>query len=343
MSALNAFSAATIVVFASLGLIALALGLLARTYTTAALVTGLAGLVSLTAASTWIAQAGPVIDTGPIDDLRRQFGDKDKEISGLRDQIKQLPVVSIITAPTTTPVPPPPPPVDDGKSARLTKDLAQAIVDRDQARKDRDATEIRAARLEAELAELKVKLGSALRDKLGRLYTSTELAQPELVVGRKGSWYVLQLRPGGQPLTFGARKHELPGNVAVLLKDSARQLQDDILTPLLKVSKGRQLYVRGWADSPQVGAGSEVLTGRDLTSLPLMPNGIYDGTPQSKRIEGRLTNEHLPDLRANWLRSQIQSVLKAPGASQDPEITLLSNPPGLGHERTVDLILFVEW
>jgi hypothetical protein len=342
MSALNAFSAATIVVFASLGLIALALGLLARTYTTAALVTGLAGLLSLTAASTWIAQAGPVIDPGPNADLKRRIDDKDKEISGLRDQIKQLPVVSTITAPVTTPVPPPPP-VDDGKSARLAKDLAQALFDRDLARKDRDATEIRAARLEAELAELKVKLGSALRDKLGRLYTSTELAQPELVVGRKGSWYVLQLRPGGQPLTFGARKHELPGNVSVLLKDSARQLQDDILTPLLKVAKSQRLYVRGWADSPQVGAGSEALTGRDLTSLPLLPNGTYDATPQSKRIEGRLTNEHLPDLRANWLRSQIQTVLKAPGASQDPEITLLSNPPGPGHERTVDLILFVEW
>jgi hypothetical protein len=340
MLAFNASSAASVVVFASLGLIALALGLLARTYTTAALFTGLAGLLALTAASTWIAQAGPVSDTGPIDALRRQIAVKDRELAILRGQAKQ---VSTITAPVAPPAPTPLPSVDDEKSGRLAMELAQAIVDRDQARKDRDATEIRAARLEAELAELKVKLGSALRDKLGRLYTSTELAQPELVVGRKGTWYVLQLRPGGQPLTFGARKHELPGNVAVLLKDSARQLQDDILTPLLKVSKGRQLYVRGWADSPQVGAGSEVLTGRDLTSLPLMPNGIYDGTPQSKRIEGRLTNEHLPDLRANWLRSQIQTVLKAPGASQDPEITLLSNPPGPGHERTVDLILFVEW
>jgi hypothetical protein len=49
---MTAFNAATIVVFASLGLVALALGLLVRRYSGSALATGLAGLLALTTALT---------------------------------------------------------------------------------------------------------------------------------------------------------------------------------------------------------------------------------------------------------------------------------------------------
>ena len=50
MGSMSGFNAAIIVVFASIGLIALALGLLARAYSTGALVTGMAALLALTTA-----------------------------------------------------------------------------------------------------------------------------------------------------------------------------------------------------------------------------------------------------------------------------------------------------
>ena len=51
-------------------------------------------------------------------------------------------------------------------------------------------------------------------------------------------------------------------------------------------------------------------------------------------------NEDLPNLRADWVRQQIRPAMTALHRS---DIAILENPPTGDSERTVDLILNVDW
>jgi uncharacterized protein YPO0396 len=87
---MTASSIATVVVFASVGLIALALALIARRYSASAFATGLVGLLALTTASTWITYAGEEIDVQVIDSLKAEIAARNKELQSSREQIQEL-------------------------------------------------------------------------------------------------------------------------------------------------------------------------------------------------------------------------------------------------------------
>ena len=77
----------------------------------------------------------------------------------------------------------------------------------------------------------------------------------------------------------------------------------------------------------------------ELLILPRLSDGSYVSLPRRLRPAVPVRNEDLPNLRADWLRQNIEPVL--PYGSSD--IHILENPPGADQERTVNLILYVEW
>ena len=98
---MTAFNISTVALFPGIALVSLALVLLARCYSLPALAVGLAGLLTLTTASTWIASAGPVVDTRQIDDLKNQIAQLQKKLNEA-DQRKS----SIVEPETDRGVPP---------------------------------------------------------------------------------------------------------------------------------------------------------------------------------------------------------------------------------------------
>src|SRR5262245_45111361 len=83
---MTASTIAAVVVFAGLGLVALALGLLVRRNSGLALAIGLVGLLALTTASTWIIHARPDTDVGVIDNLKVEIAALNKELQRSRAQ-----------------------------------------------------------------------------------------------------------------------------------------------------------------------------------------------------------------------------------------------------------------
>ena len=83
---MTASTIAAVVVFAGLGLVALALGLLVRRYSGHALASGLVGLLALTTASTWIIYSRRDTDVRVINKLKVEIAALNKELQGLREQ-----------------------------------------------------------------------------------------------------------------------------------------------------------------------------------------------------------------------------------------------------------------
>jgi len=105
------------------------------------------------------------------------------------------------------------------------------------------------------------------------------------------------------------------------------------------VAKSTRLFLRGSADYRRLLGVPKELEVRELKILPRLLDGTYEAVPRRLSQPARVRNKDLPNLRADWLRQQIRSVLPTVG-SADIEI-LDSRQPG--NERTVDLILYVEW
>jgi hypothetical protein len=337
---MTASSIATVVVFASIGILSLALALIARRYSVTALTIGLAGLFALTTAATWNTRAGSG-DVQVIGNLKAEIALAKKELQTWRERNEEL----------------------------AKRDEARR-VDSDQIRTDLATTQQEVRRLtadleakRAEITELKKKLSEAqralpstpvpertpvnagtLRRKLDnhldkKFYASQPLGQTELVAGRRGNWYVMRLQRGGKPFVFGDRQFRMPEAMQEI-KESLLVLQEELLEPVKRVANRSDLFLRGGADSRRVAGATEVPDARELLVLPRSRDGNYEKTPRRLLPTEPVRNEDLPNLRADWLREQIRSVLPTVGSA---DIEILENPPSPGHERTVDLILYVEW
>jgi hypothetical protein len=318
---------AAVVIFASIGLVALALGLLARRYSGRALAIGLIGLLALTTASTWMTYAGPNTSA------------QNKELLSSREQIKGL----------------------EGRieSGRAELDKAQQEVAKAKAEAEQLRAELQDQR--AEVGELRKKLSEAqlpppsppqpvptpinseLRRKLASridtpFYTSQPLEQRTLVAGLTGSWYVIRPKLGGKSLVFADGQFRLPEAVQELT-ESALQLHNDLLAPIRQVAKSTRLFLRGAADYRRLLGAPKALDARELQILKRLPDETYGAVPRRLPQSAHVRNEDLPNLRADWLSQHIRSALPLGSA----DITILENPPATGHERTVDLILYVEW
>jgi hypothetical protein len=113
-------------------------------------------------------------------------------------------------------------------------------------------------------------------------------------------------------------------------------LRDDVLVPLSQAGKYWRLFVRGAADVRPVGGPAA----RELSYLPRLPDGTHNPEPKVKQVTVPIQNADLPNLRADWLREIIRPAL---GALVSGDIDILENPPQQEHERTAELVLFVEW
>lgn len=340
---MSAFNMAALVIFSGLGLTALAIGLLSRSYSTAALVTGLGGLFAIASATTWITVAGPI-----------------PELSGKRDT---MPAAAPLAIAQTGPSSP-----QDDDLKRLRGELALMQAKAAGADKTAAAATANVAGLKADIGEL-TNERDALRRKVEELQKTLGVMIPQppssappdaaeirrrlasgdgqhyvvrseraLIGGNKGTWYVIQLLQGGKTWNFADRQFALPD--AAEIRASATRLRDDVLLPLAAQAKREwRLYVRGSADARRV-AGP---VGRELEYLPLEADGTYSLKPRGNKVIIPVQNEELPVLRADWLRGIVRPVLGQAvlGQAGTREIPILENPPQAGHGRTAELILFV--
>lgn len=316
------FDTATVLLFPGLGLVALAIALLSRRYSASALTVGLIGLFALTTASTWISSAGPMTETArpsELDnaELREAKARVERLVGELRDERTRT------TAAT-------------GRATELDEKVREAQHGKAEAQRT-------VALLEAKLRDVQPTPPSPgppdlqiVRGKLAdgdRPFYATQEVR-ELIPGRRGTWYVVRLLQGGKDWNFADRVFVL--SYLTEIKASVVHLRDDVLVPLSNAGKYWRLFVRGAADARRV-AGP---VGRELSYLPRLSNGTHEPKPRGKQVIVPVQNEDLPTLRADWLREIVRPVL---GAVVSGDIDILENPPQQEHERTAELVLFVEW
>ncbi len=371
---MSAFDTATFLLFPGIGLICLALALLVRRYSASALAVGLTGLLTLTAASTWIAAARPMVNetqrnslTAPddalkyamerlkVDNAHKLKAEQQGRVYAERRAMSAESQAEALTA----------------KYADLERALRKMEKAETEAKRN-SSFQIR--RLSNSVAEIK-KLNEAIRkanegkrEALSRVAAlekqlqSSRVAPPApsmpdaaairrkletpnshyfvlkkdqaLIAGRKGEWYVVRLLRAGGEWQFADRQFALPD--ASELKANAKRFRTDILAPLSRTGKRWTLFVRGSADGRRVAGPVR----RVLPYLPLLPNGTYSPKATSKRLAIPVQNEHLPMLRADWLRKIVQSALSPMKAT---DIAILENPPQPGNSRMAELVMVVEW
>jgi hypothetical protein len=348
MTAFGTPTVAGVVIFASLGLVALSLALLARRYSASAFAIGLVGLLVLTTVSTWNTYARPETD---VQDRREE-----REIQRPHERIQELEKrgeareaendqlrTSLAAAQSR---------LDevDRLIAKQNRDLEAAHSERDDAKRERDVAiaELENKRQQSLLPLRQPEVPAIDRERVRRIlenrldtpfYTSQPLPQRALVAGLTGSWYVVRLKLGDKPLTFADGQFRMTEAVQGV-KESAQELQDGMLALVRQASKNTRLFLRGGADPRALVRLAEPPDPREFLILPRQQDGNYARDPQRLLPATPVRNEDLPNLRADWLRQNIRSVLLTQGSA---EIEILENPPAPGQERTADLILYVEW
>lgn len=362
MWVMSAFNWATFIFYPALGLVALALGLLARSYSNSAFAAGLAGLMALTTASTWMTVAGPVTDTVQIDRLAVENAELKGTLKKLHADIDDARRKASEPSAGKAEEAPPQPPSDEvqrlARELRASQDkIAEAQRASDEAQRKvvelggnlRQAEEANveaenAARLlKEELSKVRPAPPSStppdpegIRRKVAagdrRHYTSQ--VERDLIPGRRGSWYVVRLLKDGVTWEFADRQFVLAD--AAEIKKSAARLVEDVLRPLSELKTPWRLYVRGSADARRVTGP----TGRELSYLPRTASGTHSPDARGKLVIVPVQNEDLPTLRADWLREIVRPVVAAAGSD---EIAILENPPEQAHGKTAELVLHVEW
>jgi hypothetical protein len=362
---MTALTTAGIAVFSSLGLVALALALLARRYSVAAVIIGWIGLFALTAVLAWITYAGPQVVLQGIGNLTSEIsvGNKELQHSGAQFQEleKRVEAIQVENHQIRTDLAAVLRTLGEaqGESAKAKAEAERLIAALESQEVKRTNAERNAAAAITNAAELEKKLlesiahfpaspkqqdtGIVRRILAYRLetpfYTSQPLEQHALVAGLIGSWYVLRLKLQGKPFIFTDGQFGMPDEVAAEVKESALQLQSGVLAAVEQAAKTTRLFLRGGADSRRLLGAREAPDARELFILPRLPDGNYRPDPQHVLTAVPINNEDLPNLRADWLRKRIQPVL-----SLGPtDLMILENPPAAGQERTVDLILYVDW
>jgi hypothetical protein len=321
---MSAFNTASLLLFPGLGLVALGIGLLSRRYSASALAVGLAGLLILATASTWINSAGGMTGTThpskPMSDnaeLKKTNAEVERLVGELSDERRKATAANASATELEEKVRA----AQDGKAEAERK---VAFLEA----KLRDVQPIPPLPRPADLQIVRRKLADG-----DRPFYSTE-EERELIAGRTGTWYVVRLLQGGKDWNFADRQFVLSDSTEI--KASIVHLRDDVLVPLSQAGKYWRLFVRGAADPRRV-AGP---VGRDLAYLPRLPDGTHASEPRSDRVIVLAKNDDLPTLRADWLRDIVRSVF---GDVVSGDIDILENPPQQEHGRTAELVLFVEW
>ena len=319
---MSAFNTATVLLFPGLGLVALAIGLLSRRYSASAFAVGLIGLLTLT-------------DGVNVDQFRRADDGYHAAASLSEPELKETKAeVERLVGELRD---------ERGRATAATARATELEEKVREAQHGKAEAERKVAFLEAKLRDVQPTPPSPrppdlqiVRRKLAdgdRPFYATQ-EERELIPGRRGTWYVVRLLQGGRDWNFADRQFVLSDSTEI--KASMVHLRDDVLVPLSQAGKYWRLFVRGAADARRV-AGP---VGRELSYLPRLPDGTHASEPRGKQVTVPVQNEDLPTLRADWLREIVRPAL---GAVVSGDIDILENPPQQEHERTAELVLFVEW
>jgi hypothetical protein len=366
------FSVATMVAFAGLSLVAVALALLARAYSAAALGIGLVGLLALTAASTWSAQLEPAPPT-PIKsiDCSNPQAPTVNGASVFAPCIvppskpiicPELGTTGGATGPALqgnncpNPVATPIVSVDCSNpraasingatiSVGCTVPVPEPIVKIDCSSPQKPT--INGKLLSTAQCIVPVRDGDlsieALQRRLDNHFGSFRMDQVELVRGLEGRWYLIQLKAlSGRPLAFDDRRFRLPEAAVNAITSSARNFRLEVLDNLPRFAEDHRLFLRGRADDrpvkrPPVDKPDAMSFSVRRGNTNALDRDRTYGAATEETPGPSITNGQLPNLRANEVRKVIAGEIGA------TPIEILDNAPALGDPLTVELILYVRW
>lgn len=346
---MSALSIATFAMFSGLGLVALALVLMARRYTLPALVIGLSGLLPLTASAAWVVRAWPAnnvqTESDMVEALRREIADlkaqtarKDADLEAERQKGAEAESERQALLKRAN--------EQERRATELQRqadDLATQLEPRERESVAVSVKPVEPPRSSPEPTRLREGDAAYMQSLISKRietphYSVEPLGQRELVAGLNGHWYVLRLRLNGEPLVFPDRRFRLdPGDA---LRKTMEHLVHDILRPVARLADAHRVFVRGGADSRRVSGATEAPGTTELMVLPRSSESTWRDQPEVHRMTGVISNEDLPALRAEWLRSQISPLLpEGPTAVA----SILANSPGPDQERAAEIMLYIRW
>jgi hypothetical protein len=171
-------------------------------------------------------------------------------------------------------------------------------------------------------------------------YKVGALAEPELIAGRKGRYYLVELKnpKNGDRFTFDSGKYTFQNSRAAY-KASFNSFAADILKQLESKAKF-DLFVRGSADGQAYqGALEPGFEFRKVTYLP-SSRGLYLANAATVPVASIVHNADLPNLRGEYLRGFLSELYPAkPATLLEGQVTKKDNPAA----RNTELILFVDW
>lgn len=185
------------------------------------------------------------------------------------------------------------------------------------------------------------QLRKALDSKMSTTgYKIEALAEPELVGGRKGRYYLVELKNAktGDRFTFDSGKYTFQSAWGTY-KASFNSFAADVLKQLEPHARF-DIYVRGSADAQayegQLEPGFEY---RKITYLP-STRGTYLPRPATVAVTPVVKNTDLPNLRGEYLRGYLAELYPAkPAMLLEGVVTKKDNPAA----RNTELILFIAW
>jgi hypothetical protein len=337
--------------FASLALVGLAFILLARGYSVSVLGLGLAGLLALAMASTWMTLAAS--DADKIPELQRRIAGLEAENAKLQGEnatlnsdnrraSRQSEPAQLVTASQAGAPCDPTPNIELQQARREVAALAtqKSRLEGDlQAERSRSESFARTVKeLEAKAGAIKQAPAQAIRARLeeGPGFASvTQSAAP--VADHDGSWYSVRLvGRNGRPILFSPREFAMPDGASQTAELGAgiARLNEEVLRPLGPARA--QLFVRGGADLAPI---------TKPTKAPPAPfkvvvrrGGRYDlKAIREHAVPAQFANEDLPNLRAHWMAKEIERRLGL------AEVPVLDNRPEADGERVAEILLHVRW
>ena len=166
------------------------------------------------------------------------------------------------------------------------------------------------------------------------------MSEPELVDGRKGRYYLVELKnpKTGDRFTFDSGKYTFQSSRGAY-KTSFNAFAADVLKQLEGQTKF-DLFVRGNADaqsySGQLEPGFEY---RKISYLP-SSRGKYLANLATANVPQTVKNTDLPNLRGEYLRGFLAELFPVSKATLlEGSVTKKDNPAA----RNTELILFVGW
>ena len=200
---------------------------------------------------------------------------------------------------------------------------------------------IEAAEPAAREADTLAVLRKALDSKMSTgTYKVEAMTEPELVDGRKGRYYLVELKnpKTGDRFTFDSGKYTFQSSRAAY-KISFNAFAADVLKQLEGQTKF-DLFVRGSADAQSYNGQLE--PGFEYRKISYLPSsrGKYLANLATTNVSQTVKNTDLPNLRGEYLRGFLAELFPVSKATLlEGYVTKKDNPSA----RNTELILFVGW